>query len=115
LPNVASDPDLPPISVHWHEGNKPNIDQSYKGADGTPTQTRPNLPAAFAQLEQLDPELAKSRSGAGDLFVGEKGIITCGSHGGAPVLLPVSRRTEFTLPPKTLPRPSGGIMGDFLL
>ncbi len=106
--------DLPPISVHWHEGNKPNTDGSYKGADGKPSQTRPNLPAAFAQLEKLDPELAKSRSGAGNLFVGEKGMITCSSHGGAPVLLPESRRKEFTLPEKTLPRPVGGIMGDFL-
>jgi hypothetical protein len=38
----------------------------------------------------------------------------CSSHGGGPVLLPASRREEFTPPPKTLPRPSGGIMGDFL-
>lgn len=106
--------DLAPISVFWHEGNKPNSDGSYKGPDGKPTQTRPNLPEAFAQLEQLDKKLAESRSGAGNLFVGEKGIICCGSHGGAPVLLPESRRKEFSLPPATLPRPSGGIMGDFL-
>ncbi len=106
--------DLAPISVFWHEGNKPNSDGSYKGPDGKPTQTRPNLPEAFAQLEQLDKKLAESRSGAGNLFVGEKGIICCGSHGGAPVLLPESRRMEFSLPPATLPRPSGGIMGDFL-
>ena len=41
-------------------------------------------------------------------------MICCSSHGGAPVLLPESRRKEFTLPEKTLPRPVGGIMGDFL-
>ena len=39
-------------------------------------------------------------------------MICCPSHGGAPVLLPESRRKEFTPPPKTLPRPSG-IMTDF--
>jgi len=106
--------ELPPISVFWHEGNKPNTDGGYKGPDGKPTQTRPNLPAAFAELERMDKGLAKDRTGAGDLFVGEKGMICCGSHGGSPVLVPESRRKEFTLPPKTLPRPSGGIMGDFL-
>ena len=105
---------LPPISVFWHEGNKPNTDGSHKGTDGKPTQTRPNLPEAFTQLEQFDKELAKSRSNAGNLFVGEKGMICCGSHGGAPVVLPESRRKEFTPPEKSLPRPSGGIMGDFL-
>jgi hypothetical protein len=46
--------------------------------------------------------------------VGDKGIICCHSHGGGPVLLPASRREEFTPPPRKLPRPSGGIMGDFL-
>jgi hypothetical protein len=106
--------DLPPIAVFWHEGSKPNLDGAYKSPDGKPTKTRPNLPAVFAEIEQLDPSLAKSRSAAGNIFVGEKGMICCGSHGGAPVLLPESRRKEFTPPPKTLPRPVGGIMVDFL-
>jgi len=105
---------LPPVSVFWHEGSKPNSDGSHKDLEGKPTKTRPHLPAVFGQLEQMDKELAKSRAGAGSLFVGEKGLIVCGSHGGTPILLPQSRRNEFTLPPKTLPRPSGGIMGDFL-
>lgn len=104
----------PPISIFWHEGNKPNSDGSQKDSSGKPTQTRPNLPAVFAQLAQMDKKLAKDRINAGNLFVGEKGMICCGSHGGAPVLLPESRRMEFTLPPKTLLRPTGGIMGDFL-
>ena len=54
--------ELPPISVFWHEGNKPNADGSYKGKDGKPTQTRPNLPAAFAQLQQLDRSLPRAAS-----------------------------------------------------
>ena len=105
---------LAPVSVFWHEGSKPNSDGSYKDAGGKPTRTRPHLPAAFARLEEVDKGLAKGLAGAGSLFVGEKGMITCGSHGGAPVLLPEARRKEFTPPPKTLPRPSGGIWGDFL-
>jgi hypothetical protein len=105
--------ELPPISVFWHEGSKPNSDGSYKGPDGQPTQTRPNLPPVFAEIERLDPGLAKQRRNAATVFVGDKGIICCGSHGGGPVLLPASRREQFTPPPATLPRPSGGIMGDF--
>ncbi len=106
--------ELPPISVFWYEGSKPNTDGSNQGPDGKATKTRPHLPPVFAQLERMDAELAKSRAAAGSLFVGEKGMICCGSHGGAPFLLPESRRKEFTPPPKRLPRPTGGIMGDFL-
>jgi hypothetical protein len=106
--------DSPTVPVYWHEGSKPNTDGSYKGPDGTPTQTRPHLPPAFAEIERLDPDLAKRLTGAGNLFVGEHGIICCGSHGGSPVLLPASRRQEFLPPVAHLPRPSGGIMGDFL-
>lgn len=106
--------DLPPIGVFWHEGSKPNTDGSYKGPDGKPTQTRPHLPPVFAEIESIDPELARRRRNAATVFVGDKGIICCGSHGGHPVLLPKSRREQFTPPPARLPRPSGGIMGDFL-
>jgi len=106
--------ELPPITVFWHEGSKPNTDGSYRGPDGKPTQTRPHHPPVFAEIERLDAELAKRLSGAATVFVGDQGMICCGSHGGGPVLLPASRRQEFTPPPATLPRPSGGIMGDFL-
>jgi predicted dehydrogenase len=106
--------DLAPISVFWHEGSKPDTDGSHKGPDGKPTQTRPHLPPVFAEIQRQDPELAKRLSGAGNVFVGEEGMICCGSHGGSPVLLPVARRQQFTPPAPTLPRPSGGIMGDFL-
>jgi hypothetical protein len=78
--------DSKPVPVFWHEGSKPNTDGSYKGPDGTPTQTRPHLPPVFSEIERLDPELAKRLTGAGNLFVGDQGIICCGSHGGNPVL-----------------------------
>jgi predicted dehydrogenase len=106
--------DLPPIGVFWHECSKPNSDGTCLGPDGKPSKTRPNLPAVFAQLPQKDKELSENRTNAGSIFVGEKGMIFCASHGGKPVLLPESRRKEFKLPSKTLPRPVGGIMGDFL-
>jgi hypothetical protein len=106
--------ELAPISVFWHEGSKPNTDGSYKDSKGNPTKTRPHHPAVFEEIERLDPELARRRRNAATVYVGDKGIIVCGSHGGGPVLLPASRREEFTPPPARLPRPQGGIMGDFL-
>jgi predicted dehydrogenase len=106
--------ELPPIAVFWHEGSKPNTDGSYLGPDGKPTRTRPNHPPVFAEIKRLDKELAQRLRNAADVYVGEKGMICCSSHGGGPVLLPASRRDEFTPPPRKLPRPSGGIMGDFL-
>ena len=36
--------ELPPIGVFWHEGSKPNLNGTYKDADGKATKTRPNLP-----------------------------------------------------------------------
>jgi hypothetical protein len=106
--------EMPPVSVFWYEGSRPNSDGSYKDQDGKTTKTRPNLPRVFAEIERLDPAQAQRLTGAGSIFVGEKGMICCHSHGGRPILLPESRRKEFTLPPKKLPRPSGGIMGDFV-
>ncbi|MGW8258002.1 MAG: Gfo/Idh/MocA family protein [Thermoguttaceae bacterium] len=106
---------LPPISFYWNEGSKPNSDKSYLDANGKPTKTRPHLPEIFAEVERLDKKVARRLAGSGSVFVGEKGLICCPTHGGTPILLPASRRKEFTLPPRTLPRPgSDGIMGDFV-
>ena len=43
----------------------------------------------------------------GILFVGDKGTMLCGGWSGAPTLFPASRRKEFQLPPKTIPRSIG--------
>ncbi len=104
----------PPVPVFWYEGSVPNSDGSYKDASGQPTKTRPHHPPVMAEIARMDRRLAQRVNGAGSVIVGEKGMICCASHGGAPVLLPRSRREEFTLPEKKLPRPEGGIMGDFL-
>ena len=90
--------DLPPISVHWHEGNKPNTDGSFKGADGQPS--RPGrISRRCSQLEKLDPELAKS-VWRGELVRGREGDDHLQLARWHPVLLPESRRKEFTLPEK---------------
>jgi len=103
--------ELAPISVFWYEGARPNRDPGAKTPDGKPAQTAPHRPPLADQIEK---QYGQKLGGAGNIFVGEKGMIYCGSHGGPPILFPPSRRKEFTPPPKKLPRPSGGIMGDFL-
>jgi predicted dehydrogenase len=105
--------ELPPISVHWHEGSKPNSDPNFKNPDGKTAQTTPHRPSQAAEIER---QLGKpfGTLGAGSVWVGEKGMIFCSSHGGSPQVFPEALRKEFTSPPKILPRPSGGIMGDFL-
>jgi len=106
--------DMEPISVYWYEGVKPVVPGVYTTPEGKPAQSIRNHPAAFAEIEKLSYSLSVKVAMAGNLFIGDKGMIVCQSHGGEPVLLPESRRAEFTLPPKTLPRAVGGIMGDFI-
>jgi hypothetical protein len=43
----------------------------------------------------------------GIYFVGDKGTMVCGGWSGAPRLFPAKRRSEFQLPPKTIPRSPG--------
>jgi predicted dehydrogenase len=102
--------DLPPISVFWYDGNRPNTDPNLKGRDGKPARLADHYPALHAQIRK---EHGHNPGSAGSILVGEKGMICCRSHGAAPVILPASRRRELRPPPKKLPRPSGGIMGDF--
>jgi len=105
--------ELPPISVHWYEGSKANTDPNFKNPDGKTAQTTPHRPPVAAEIEK---QMGKpfGSLGAGSIWVGDQGMIFCGSHGGMPQIFPEARRKEFTPPPKKLARPSGGIMGDFL-
>ena len=74
--------DRPLVKIVWYDGGK--------------MPPRPEgLPAGS--------ELADN----GIYFVGEKGTILCGGWSGPPALLPESRREEFELPPKTIPRSAG--------
>lgn len=43
----------------------------------------------------------------GIIFIGTKGKIMCGSHAGAPVIIPEAKRKEYRKPEKSLPRSSG--------
>ena len=53
---------------------------------------RYELAELASEIERLDKGLAQRLRNAADVYVGEKGIICCSSHGGGPVLLPASRR-----------------------
>lgn len=102
---------LAPISVFWYDGSKPNKDPNLKGKTGRKLKSVANVPSLVAQIEK---EHGRKLGNAGSIFVGEKGMICCGSHGAAPIVLPDSRSKQFIPPPKKLPRPTGGIMADFL-
>jgi predicted dehydrogenase len=76
--------DLPPVKLTWYEG------------------MRPPRPDQLASTEPMG-----DREG-GVLFMGSKGILTCGTYGNQPRLLPESRMRDFKPPAKTLPRVPGG-------
>ena len=76
-----------PLSVHWYDGG-----------------LRPPTPPG------IDPDDPKQRLGDEDngiLFVGERGLITCGGWSGMPRLLPLERHRDYVRPAKTLPRVEG--------
>ena len=76
--------DMPPLVLVWYDGG-----------------LRPPRP-----LELEAGRLLGSYT-SGQLFVGDKGMIMTGGAGADPVLLPESRRREYELPAKTLPRSPG--------
>jgi predicted dehydrogenase len=76
-----------PVSVYWYDGG-----------------LRPPSPP------EIDPDDPRQRLGEGEhgiLFVGEKGIMTCGGWSGMPRLLPWTLHREYKRPGKTLPRVEG--------
>ncbi|MCL5097944.1 MAG: Gfo/Idh/MocA family oxidoreductase [Candidatus Omnitrophica bacterium] len=74
----------PPVKVTWYDGG-----------------LRPPHP------DGLDPDQPIGDGANGILFMGDKGIITCGGWGGAPRLLPRSKMEQYQQPPKNLPRSKG--------
>lgn len=72
--------DMPPVTVSWYDGLEP-----------------PRHP------DVEDPrDLGDGEGGA--LFIGESGLLTCGTYGNSPRLLPKARMEAFTPPPETMER-----------
>ncbi|MCK5861868.1 MAG: Gfo/Idh/MocA family oxidoreductase [Candidatus Hydrogenedentes bacterium] len=72
--------DMPPVTVSWYDGLEP-----------------PRHP----EVENLR-DLGDGEGGA--LFIGEEGLLTCGTYGNSPRLLPKERMAAFTPPPETIER-----------
>jgi predicted dehydrogenase len=62
-------------------------------------------------LRNLETE-TKRKFGGGTVYVGEKGCMVTGTYGENPTILPEEKHKAFTPPPKTIPRVSGGPIGD---
>jgi len=73
---------MPPVAMHWYDGG-----------------IRPARPV------ELEHQAKWPTNGV--LYVGDKGKIMHGSHGGTPMLIPMSRMRGFKKPDKTLPRVKG--------
>jgi len=79
--------DMPPVRLTWFDG-----------------RLKPPVPDALAP----NPKLGTN----GAIFVGEKGIILHGSHGASGLRIePETRRREYQIPPKTIPRIPKGSSG----
>jgi hypothetical protein len=77
--------DMPPVKLHWYDGGM-----------------QP------PRLEELEPgrklELA---DGGGTIFVGDKGVLVCGTYSDSPRLIPEAKMQAYQRPAKTLPRVAG--------
>jgi len=79
--------DMPAVTMTWYDGG-----------------LRPPVPKG---IDPKDPRQRLGEGGNGILFIGDKGMITCGGWSGMPRLLPLSLHREYKRPPKTLPRSKG--------
>jgi len=102
--------ELPPATVIWYDGSFAKAKDPSR-SQGAPAEQL-NRPKLALELEKKHAKL--NLGGAASLFVGEKGVIHVGSHGGAPRIIPDEQHKATPVPPRTLPRPKGGIVGDFL-
>jgi predicted dehydrogenase len=75
---------MPAVKFMWYEGG-----------------LMPERPEGLDEDDQL------GAGGNGILFIGDKGMITCGGWAGRPNLLPGSKEDSYKRPPKTLPRSKG--------
>lgn len=71
--------DMPPVDLYWYDGGMKPF---------TPPEMEPG----------------RKLPDNGVLFVGDKGKMYCGSHGGMPRLIPETAMRAYKLPEKTMPR-----------
>jgi predicted dehydrogenase len=81
---------MPPVKLTWHDGG-----------------LTPPRPAELENGRMMGDE------GGGCLFVGDKGMLICGTYGENPRLLPEKLMQEYKRPEKTIPR-SPGIMEEWI-
>ena len=79
----------PPLTLTWYEG------------------TRPPRPPELPDEQRLPAE-------GGVIFNGSRAKLVCGVYGDSPRIIPENAMKAFERPPQTLPRPTGGIEGDWL-
>ena len=80
--NFPARENLPPVRLHWYDGG-----------------IKPPRP------EELESQAKWPVDGV--LYIGDRGKIMHVSHGGTPMLIPLSRMRDFRKPEKTLPRVKG--------
>ena len=76
--------DMPPVKLVWYDGGK-----------------QPSRPEGLAPDEKL------GDGDNGTLFIGDKGMMACGTYGGGPCLIPSSKMADFQKPEKTIPSSTG--------
>jgi len=75
---------MPPVKMTWYDGG-----------------LTPPRPA------ELEPGRRMGDGGGGVLFIGDKGVLMCGTYGRNPRLIPETRMKEYKRPPKSIPRSPG--------
>ena len=73
--------DMPPVKLHWYDGGL--------------------LPERPAELEV---ERKMGDENGGVIFIGDKGVLMCGSYGEGPRLIPETKMQEYKRPEKTISR-----------
>ncbi len=82
---------MPPLKLHWYDGGM--------------MPERPEGLEPGRQITNLGSD------GSGSLFIGDKGMLSCGCYGGSPRLIPETKMKEYKRPEKTLSRIKDGVEG----
>ncbi len=106
---------MPPVKVHWYDGQHKNPDPNARDKNGRPIETVRNAPPMAAEFEKrYNRTFDTSFEGGGTIYIGDKGVMYTYNYGGSPRILPEEVHKAFPVPKDTLPRIRGGHFGDFL-